>query len=312
MLKGVYFFYFHDIAEQNITPNSIRTSPARFRSELEFILNNFSVITLENALKEIKTTLEGGQKFENYHAVVCFDDAFRSVKFQGLNSLEKHKCPFTIFVNSDFALQKSVSETLLIEELISQFPTLALNEMFPDFDPNSDFKSYVKRNSGEKQFNFLNEMTGTKLLEKQPYLSLDELSDFPSELVTIGNHTARHLFMANLSKAEQKNEIKACHNVLKKLPQYRPIVALPFGSDDSYNEDTEDLMEELNGGFLIKANGGIKHSMFGNKPLFTIERIGLNNNKIRIGAHIKNRTSRKTPINTFAIRIANKMLGTSY
>ena len=56
---------------------------------------------------------------------------------------------------------------------------LALNEMFPDFDPNSDFKSYVKRNSGQKQFNFLNEMIGTKLLEKQPYLSLDELSNCP-------------------------------------------------------------------------------------------------------------------------------------
>lgn len=312
MTEGIYFFYYHDISDEKYVPNNIRTSPGRFEAELQYITTHFKIIHIQNALTQIKESLTTKRKPKNYQAVICFDDAFRSVKLNSLKCLKRYKTPFTVFANSDFVLQNSVSEALLTETLTSTLTTHALHELFRDFDPNTNFRSYIKKNSSIKQFDQLNKLVGQELLEKQPYLSVTELSELPPELTTIGNHTSRHLFMSNLSLHEQRKEIDSSHDILKNIPQYNSIIALPFGCNDSYNQNTITLMNELNNQFLIKANGGINHTLSEEDQIFTIERIGLNNNKMPIKKHIKNRTAHNTFIRKVRMRITSKFTGTTH
>ena len=78
------------------------------------------------------------------------------------------------------------------------------------------------------------------------------------------------------------------HDALKHLPAYKPIICLPFGSDDSFNDDTRMLVRRHGDAVLMKAVGGTGHRF--NDNLVEIERIGLSNNKLPIKHHIRQRT----------------------
>ena len=309
LTDGVYFFYFHDISNSVYIPQSIRTSPKRFESELNYITQHFSVIPLQEGLAHIRKKIKDNRPYEKRYAVINFDDGFKSIVSNALPLLKKHKTPFSIFVNSEFALQKSVSEALIIDYLMKQKTPDELSEVVPGFKKEMNFRQFVKSHSSTKQFQVLNDLVGTELLDKYPYLSMDEIRDLPGELVTIGNHTAKHLFLSKLSRKDQKKEIKECEAVLQSLPQFVPITAIPYGSKDSFNKDTQSLMAECNDNFLITAIGGINHTM--SERQIEIERIGLSDKKRNIKIHVRNRTKKLNIFELMANKVHQKLFGTS-
>jgi peptidoglycan/xylan/chitin deacetylase (PgdA/CDA1 family) len=300
---GLYFFYFHDISEDEAIPATIRTSPTRFEAEANYIWSNFEVLSLDPAVHSLRLVLEEGKTWNGLSAVICFDDGFRSVREQALPVLAKLGCPSCIFVNGAFVEQTAVSEALIVDVMQREWAPGRIRELFPDFNERQGLRAYVRQHSCREQFELLNRHVGESILAQRPYLSLPELAALPCDLVIVANHTYRHLLLSNLSREEQELEILENHALLQQLPNYQPVVCIPFGSDDSFDEPTKALMIRHNHGLLMKAVGGIDHHL--RDGLIEIERIGMNNNKAPIAHHVAQRTE-----NTGLLRkIARKVLG---
>lgn len=290
-----------------MVPASIRTSPARFEEEANYILSNFEVLPLVVALERLRKTLDEGGTWPHPTAVICFDDGFRSINESAIPLLTKMRCPSCIFANGAFVEQSAVSEALMVEAIRKSWSYDQIRQLFPDFREKLGFRAYIRRNSCRQQFELLNNFVGEEILAWRPYFSLTELEALPADFVTVANHTYRHLLMSNLTSSEQEEEILQNHALLSHLPNYQPVVCIPFGSNDSFNRSTETLMVKHNNRMLIKAVGGINHRR--RDGLIEIERIGLNNNKPPIAQHIIQRTESLGFFSQIKRKFFGKILG---
>ncbi len=293
MLKhGVYFFYWHDVSNDKTIPNGIRTSPKRFESEIKFIHRNFQIVTIKEAIDSIKKIKI--IKIKKPLAVLCFDDGFKSLQQNVEPILSKSNIPFTMFLNTAFLDQTHLSESILCEYISRFMKEEDIKNNFKHVNFKKPLWSLLKKTSSKNQLDKLQKSVSKSWIKNNIYLSWDDLEKFNNQLVTFGNHTSHHLWLANLNKIEQEKEIKHSHLKLKKLSQYIKLLAIPFGSDDSYNNETLSLVKKYSDSILIKATGSINHKS--EDGLLKIERIGMSNNKPNIERHIRNRLKEKSII----------------
>ncbi len=86
---------YHHVSER--TPPSTSTTPAMFRTHLEYLRDNgFSVLPLE----QVMDALRNGGSLPDKSAVISFDDGYVSVYTEALPILREFDWPFTVFVNS--------------------------------------------------------------------------------------------------------------------------------------------------------------------------------------------------------------------
>ena len=70
-----------------------------------------------------------------------------------------------------------------------------------------------------------------------------------SKYIAYGNHTMSHLLLSSISKQNQIEEIKGCHDFLNnscKLKNRSEIFSVPFGGLDSLDKDTVEILNNLN------------------------------------------------------------------
>lgn len=103
-----------------------------------------------------------------------------------------------------------------------------------------------------------NDSESFKMLTINQIQSLDR-----DPLCTIGSHTRSHLWLSQLSRAHQMEEIVGCKNWLEGLLG-RPVedFAFPYGD---FNDETVDILQHLNISTAVAAWGGpvLKHSKEG-------------------------------------------------
>lgn len=80
-----------------------------------------------------------------------------------------------------------------------------------------------------------------------------------------------------MTDCERKSEIERGHHAIKDFKAYQPYLALPFGTDDSFDDRFLPLAARFSSGIVIKAIGVIRHGP--NGRLIELERIGLNGRK---------------------------------
>jgi peptidoglycan/xylan/chitin deacetylase (PgdA/CDA1 family) len=282
--SGIYFFYWHDISTNHDVPKGIQTSPKRFKDEILYIKNNFNVIGMDEAISKLKSSVN--YKLSMPEAVLCFDDGFRSVLTEAKPLLDKLNFHFVVFLNSAFLNQTYCSEALL-SHYLDNYNKDKVIEVFGRNASKKGLWSLLKKTSCMEQLEKLQNLVGDTLVKKRYYLNWKDLELLSrNSKVVFGNHTMHHLWLANLSAEKQLYEIEENHNSLKFLSNYSKVLALPFGSDDCFNSDTENLVRRFSKDVLMKANGSINHKI--EKGLLVIERIALSDNKPSIDIHIKN------------------------
>ena len=103
---GYFIFYYHDISDNQLIPNNVRTSPERFKKEILFFLNNFEVVSLEKQINLIKK-----ERVATYPTCsICFDDGYLSVLKFAHPFLIKHKIHHTLFLNSEIISNKNMEQ----------------------------------------------------------------------------------------------------------------------------------------------------------------------------------------------------------
>ena len=76
-------------------------------------------------------------------------------------------------------------------------------------------------------------------------LQLNEMDEFPTELITIGAHTVNHPSLSKLTEEEQRYEITTSKDTLEKIfKQKVKVFSYPFGTLNDYNECTINICRE--------------------------------------------------------------------
>jgi len=89
---------------------------------------------------------------------------------------------------------------------------------------------------------------------KEMYLSVEDLKN--EDYFTWGNHTDNHYVMSSLNKEEQYREIKYVEDFYKKEGiKYSDVFSIPFGSNNSFNEDTISLLADMGYKGVVLSSG---------------------------------------------------------
>ena len=283
--NGFYVFYFHDISDNPDVPANVRTSPERFIREISYIHSNFDIVRLADGIAMLDQQWASG--VDGRYAAISFDDGFRSIWTTAYPALTQRKLPATLFINGAALDGETWLEAVLMHNLARYRDVDWMNETFPHLRSAESLSAFVRQNSGPQFAARLMELRPPELLKKQLYLDRDDLDRMSPDLVNIANHSFSHYWLAHLPIDVQRIDIDRGHHCLRDLPHYVPLLALPYGSDDSFNDDTVSIVERDWNGILIKAVGGIAHSREGGH--LSIERIGLNDNKPPIELHVRDR-----------------------
>jgi peptidoglycan/xylan/chitin deacetylase (PgdA/CDA1 family) len=274
---GVYFFYYHDVSDSPHVPLSIRTTPDRFKREISVIGRHFETVSLQDGIDAIGST-------KKRLAVLSFDDGFRSI-LDIVPLIERAGLPYTMFANAAFVDQVRVSDAVLLHA------AERIGAEFTDRRPTETLREYGRRRSGPEFSAELHDRFGGDLLDKRIFLDEAGIRQIErSHLFGLGNHTFGHHWLSNLDDATLLDEVKLGHEAMSSFDSYSGFMAIPFGSNDSFDDRIVPLVHRFSRGALIKASGGISHRR--SKEILEIERIGLSSLKPDFLRHVRQRISR--------------------
>ena len=255
-LKAITFVAYHEVANgvpEGLAPGLV-VSPARFRQEIDWLAAHFQIIPIAEAFRR----LDNG-RLENHAVVISFDDGYRGTLDEAYPVLREKKIPATFFLNADFLQHRAVGLRLKLEWLLARYPRKALAEQLPAAADRNAFVALAKTTISDetrRRIDALCADSGGQVLHER-YLSVEDLKQLSPELITIGNHSRSHAWLAGLTQAQQEEEILGGINALALLPHYQPYFALPFGTPESFDETTLSLVRRYYSGNLLTAYGGI-------------------------------------------------------
>ena len=296
MENGYYIFYYHDVSNNPIIPENVKTSSERFYKEIQFLNRNYRSISLDEGF----SLLRENYLFKEKYFSICFDDGYLSILNNCHTFLKDLKIHHSIFLNTEalldqkvwldnvilFNLYKNYGEEFLEKNLLINIRNYKRN------DSSLDLASFLRENSSLEMRRKLLSLKKKYLESKKIHINKSDLKSFDNNFCSFHNHSHRHLFLSNLTYTEQKDEINTAKKILKKIKAKNSFFAIPFGDDKSFNSDTLDILQKEYSGIIIKSNGFNKHIK--KNGLIFIERIGMNNNKPNIKEHIQRKSKSMT------------------
>jgi glycosyltransferase involved in cell wall biosynthesis/peptidoglycan/xylan/chitin deacetylase (PgdA/CDA1 family) len=211
-IDGILSFYFHN------------PSKALFEKIMKWLIDNeYKFISI----KELDYFIH--HKVSTKKLVfICFDDGWRG-NISLLESIEKHKIPVTLFVQTD-----AVNEGNFWWE----YALINGQQKYSGIDEIPEFKGLPDRILKEKI-----SILKTKFILKRSSITLEELKKInKSELVTIGSHTITHPILTNCSYESQSYELMESKRILGQwLNREIEYIAYPNGD---YNDDTIEIAEK--------------------------------------------------------------------
>ncbi len=290
--KGV-IFTLHRVSPdvpRSFSPNAILQITPEFLEQaiLACRANDIDIVDLTEARKRI----EASGKTKKF-AVFTFDDAYRDNLQFALPVLQKHNCPFTLFVPTAFpdgegdiwwqALEDIIAQNPSIEidlnERQMQFATQTTDEKSGAFDeiywhmrkvPEPDRVALMHRLASKYGYDLGKQC-------KDLIMSWNELKTFVDEpLCTIGAHTVHHYELKKLPKEEARTEILRSFDVLEsKLGQRPTHFSYPLGGPLSAGIREFELAAELGIETAVTTRpGGLYHEHA--EFLTALPRISLN------------------------------------
>lgn len=274
---GLYNFYYHDVSDDPLVPASFRTSPARFRDEIQFISRHFEILPFKEAVAEQRRHLRAGTDWPRPMATITFDDGYRGVLTAAAPVLEEFRAPATVFLNGGYLSGRYICPVVLANYGDLHWPRRRIEQAFDRIASGQTLRNFVRNTLDRALFERVNALFAPVVARTDLYLAADDLARLPAGLVDFGNHTYHHLRLSRLSRSEQREEVASNDTVLRGTRGYDPLICIPFGDGGSFNDDTRAVVRELGDGYLIQATGCVRHR--GENGLTVIERMGLSDNK---------------------------------
>lgn len=217
----------------------------------------FDFVSLDEALRRTTSPTK-----ERPFVSLTFDDAYRDNLLHALPVLEKHQCPFTLYVPTAFVEGAGEIWWQALEDIIAannrvkapangggEFLTATLEEKHHAYNtlywlmrdmPEPDRVALIRDLARQHGYDLMAQCR--KLI--MGWGELTELAKNP--LCTIGAHTVRHYELAKLSAEEAVLEMADSATILEKKTGTRPVhLSYPIGAPRAAGEREFKLAKEL-------------------------------------------------------------------
>jgi len=255
---ALYIFCYHEVSDNFpdfISDMSICTKIDIFKKQIEYISNNFKIITINDL------NCYSNRPFDSDLAIITFDDGFKGVYDNAFPILKKKGIPATIFYSSIFLEDKPFLWPIALRYIIKTGNEEKLMKLFSDkgIYINSVpevFRKWVFANYSMDIYKAIHDCINEdypKVFDNM-FINIDNIKDLLDNNFSFGLHTHTHPRMSFLSIEEQEYEIIYCLNKFNSLLKYSPVGwAHPFGKKVDYNQNTINLVKKY----------------LGNKPIFS-------------------------------------------
>jgi len=198
-------------------------------------------------------------------STITFDDAYKGLLKDAIPFLLSESIPFTIFVNSITLHNtllwrdqfRSIMDSENLQKFVKQLSKTDLAAMFENGDLYKVSKQpHINSKLFHAQLMKFGEENNLPAIDRNVYMSINDLIELQKKGIKIGNHTQNHYVLSSLSNNEQKHEIVHGRKDLESVGlNVVDVFAAPFGGYNTINQFTVDLLLELGYCGLLLTNG---------------------------------------------------------
>lgn len=281
-------------APADFSPNAILQVTPKYLEHVIIKVREMGldIVSMDEAVERIKAPGPSKNKF----VVFTFDDAYRDNLIHALPILNRHNCPFILYVPT--ALVDGVGEVWwqALEDVIAEQDAIALSDEQGEitYHPSKslaekqtvyDYLYFRMRKMPEdKRVKFFREFTKSYGLDLDQHcrdliMDWSELKAFADEpMCTIGAHTVHHFELAKLEKSHAQEEITNGIAVIKAQFGEAPShLSFPIGALVSAGPREYEMAKDLGlASAVTTLPGGLYHRH--KDHLTSLPRISLNGN----------------------------------
>ena len=267
--NSITIFLFHEISDN---PSSfckdyyLCVSPSVFKKQIEWIKNNFTIISPELLIKDLNNIPENP-------ALITFDDGFLGAFDNGLKYLIRNKIPSLMFLNMEHIINNSPlisAKAIYYQKFCSEIDVNLKTQLHLDMNPKKLYEIEAKMS---KNLNL-------KILDYQGKLANSQTVNHFSKnkYVFYGNHLYSHWNSPALTNYDFIFNLKKNIEILKKYKNYCDFFAFPNGM---FNKENIINLKNLSFKKVFSSSGKINSNYYD----FLLDRISLtqfeyNNNKL--------------------------------
>lgn len=260
----------------------------KFNTQLNYLKKYYTFISANDLLECISKNT----KLPPYSLLITMDDGYEQNYTLAYPILKLLQIPAIIFIVTsfidnhlplwtdrlDYSLINTTKKSFTIDKAIFNLETKK-----DKHKATHSVRQLLKTYSNDKILTAVSELEkqlgvalGKNFETEKKYLPLSwkqirAMTD--GGLITIGGHTKHHPYISALNNIEQANEIFESKQLIEnKIEKPCKIFAYPFGDKNSYNTETQKILQK--NGFLLAFTTLFGHFNLSKNPL-TIQRVSI-------------------------------------
>jgi peptidoglycan/xylan/chitin deacetylase (PgdA/CDA1 family) len=232
----VYCLYYHSIPDNSKSQewerayNKIATDAADFRAHMDWLHQHMTPLATSDLLRMPPEAFQSRAYF-----CIHFDDGYTNLLDVALPILREYPVRPTVFVNADFASGRSIYYRVLAAIMAARGQAPALAQALRDqgFSPPNDLSvfDYLKNNyrAGDTEAAVMAAWTreNGEVLPPDVHLNWAQIQQLAEAGWEIGNHTAGHWTLAELSLEEHKSQINDNESQIRAAG-FEPLPCLSY------------------------------------------------------------------------------------
>ena len=290
--NGLYCFNYHRIGDANRSeydPNVFSCSADQFALQLEFYKENFSVITLTQAL----ALLAENKLLDKKYALITFDDGYIDNYTVAMPILLKLGLSAVFHLSTDYVDSSNVPWWDEIAYMLKHTEKTALKFgnyakiNLTRFAINKTIRLVMNnvkhdpRDMEEKVEELRVKLDCTLKLEQAApnlFVNWEQVQKMVDNGMYIGSHTRSHRILSHLPLDEQIHEMQLSKEIIeKRIAINIHSIAYPVGNEGSFTEETCNAAQSLGyqcGFSFINGNNNLVNA----EHNFHLKRIGIDGN----------------------------------
>lgn len=293
LVPGLYCFNYHRVGDKENTkfdPNVFSCTSSQFEKHIEFIKNNFKVLSINDVVNVINSK----EAFKEKCALITFDDGYVDNYNTVFPILKRHQLPATFFIPTQFigsslipwwdelahVLRKSSVDKIQLDDW-NEAVVIDHKNIGKTIRSVSRLLKLEKETVMQTKLDSVR--TALKLNEEtnnediQLFMNWSMVNEMHEAGMDIGSHSCTHQILSHLTYEQQNEEISGSRNIIRsQIGHNVESFAYPVGGYDAYNDNTIELVKESGYSLAFNCEKGITTDFKNNE--FIINRFNVNDN----------------------------------